>query len=93
MTNPLLKFTGGIHIYGGDFFATQGSQWNAETLREAASGGTEIRRIFEAENKRLGVGPNTVRRLRALADVCLQAQLMVISGATVSFFHLQDRAP
>src|SRR6185436_16067628 len=27
VTNPLERFTGGIHVYGGDFFATPRSQW------------------------------------------------------------------
>src|SRR5690349_17509542 len=32
VTNPLSRFAGGLHLYGGDFFATERSQWNAETL-------------------------------------------------------------
>ena len=55
VTNPLLRFTGGIHIYGGDFFATTRSQWNPETLDEEPSDGDVIRRIFERENERLGI--------------------------------------
>jgi predicted metal-dependent enzyme (double-stranded beta helix superfamily) len=53
VTNPLLRFTGGIHIYGGDFFATPRSQWNAETLAEEPSDGATIRALFENENERL----------------------------------------
>jgi predicted metal-dependent enzyme (double-stranded beta helix superfamily) len=53
VTNPLLRFTGGLHVYGGDFFATDRSQWNAETLAEEHSDGEVIRAIFEAENARL----------------------------------------
>ena len=53
VTNPLLRFTGGLHIYGGDFFATDRSQWNPETLDEEHSDGEVIRAIFEAENARL----------------------------------------
>lgn len=56
VTNPLLRFTGGIHIYGGDFFDTARSQWNPETLEEEPSDGAVIRGIFERENKRLGIG-------------------------------------
>jgi predicted metal-dependent enzyme (double-stranded beta helix superfamily) len=52
VTNPLLRFTGGIHIYGGDFFETARSQWNPETLREEPSDGSVIREIFERENAR-----------------------------------------
>jgi predicted metal-dependent enzyme (double-stranded beta helix superfamily) len=53
VTNPLPRFTGGIHIYGGDFFATPRSQWNAETMAEEPSDGDTIRVMFERENERL----------------------------------------
>jgi predicted metal-dependent enzyme (double-stranded beta helix superfamily) len=53
VTNPLPRFTGGIHIYGGDFFATPRSQWNTETLAEEPSDGATIRALFERENERL----------------------------------------
>jgi predicted metal-dependent enzyme (double-stranded beta helix superfamily) len=53
VTNPLLRFTGGIHIYGGDFFDTTRSQWNPETLDEEPSDGAVIRGIFDRENERL----------------------------------------
>lgn len=55
VTNPLQRFTGGIHIYGGDFFHTHRSQWNPETLEEEPSDGETIRGIFERENERLGL--------------------------------------
>jgi predicted metal-dependent enzyme (double-stranded beta helix superfamily) len=55
VTNPLLRFTGGIHIYGGDFFARQRSQWDPETLEEEPSDGAVIRSMFERENARLGL--------------------------------------
>ena len=55
VTNPLLRFTGGIHIYGGDFFNTTRSQWNPETLLEEPSDGAVIRGIFQRENERLGL--------------------------------------
>jgi predicted metal-dependent enzyme (double-stranded beta helix superfamily) len=53
VTNPLLRFTGGIHIYGGDFFDTARSQWNPETLDEEPSDGASIRSMFERENQRM----------------------------------------
>jgi len=56
VTNPLLRFTGGIHIYGGDFFNTTRSQWNPETLAEEPSDGAAIRAMFQRENERLGIG-------------------------------------
>ncbi len=53
VTNPLLRFTGGIHIYGGDFFDTTRSQWNPETLAREPSDGATIKRMFELENERM----------------------------------------
>ena len=55
VTNPLLKFTGGIHIYGGDFFDTPRSLWDPESLEEGPSDGEIVKQIFEDENKRLGL--------------------------------------
>lgn len=55
VTNPLQRFTGGIHIYGGDFFNTTRSQWDPETLAEEPSGGAKIREMFQRENVRLGL--------------------------------------
>lgn len=34
VTNPTSKFTGAIHVYGGDFFATERSEWDPENLQE-----------------------------------------------------------
>lgn len=53
VTNPLPRFAGGLHIYGGDFFDTPRSQWNAETLQQEPIDGAAIRALFEAENARL----------------------------------------
>ena len=55
VTNPLLRFTGGIHIYGGNFFETARSLWDPETLEEKPSDGEIILGIFEHENERLGI--------------------------------------
>jgi predicted metal-dependent enzyme (double-stranded beta helix superfamily) len=55
VTNPLQRFTGGIHVYGGDFFGTTRSQWNPETLAEEPSDGDKIRQMFQRENERLGL--------------------------------------
>lgn len=55
VTNPLRRFTGGIHIYGGDFFNTTRSQWDPETLEEEPSDGANIKAIFQRENERLGL--------------------------------------
>lgn len=59
VTNPLPRFTGGIHIYGGDFFATTRSQWDPETLSREPSDGASIRRMFELENQRRYVHCNS----------------------------------
>jgi len=53
VTNPLQRFTGGLHIYGGDFFATERSQWDPETLKEGPSNGDVIREIFRKANEQM----------------------------------------
>lgn len=53
VTNPLQRFTGGLHIYGGDFFATERSQWDPETLAEEPSNGDVIRNIFKKANEQM----------------------------------------
>jgi predicted metal-dependent enzyme (double-stranded beta helix superfamily) len=53
VTNPLGRFTAGLHIYGGDFFATERSLWNPETLDEESSNGERVRAMFAAENAKL----------------------------------------
>lgn len=71
VTNPLLRFTGGVHIYGGDFFETVRSQWNVETLAEERSDGAVIRAMFEHENarrRRRGGGRKTFRAGTSAAD-------------------------
>jgi predicted metal-dependent enzyme (double-stranded beta helix superfamily) len=52
VTNPLQRYAGGLHIYGGDFFDTPRSQWDPETLAEGPSDGAAIQALFEAENAR-----------------------------------------
>ena len=61
VTNPLPRFTGGLHVYGGDFFSTPRSQWNAETLAEEPSDGATILAMFERENERLRLEGNECR--------------------------------
>jgi predicted metal-dependent enzyme (double-stranded beta helix superfamily) len=55
VTNPLPRFTGGIHIYGGDFFDMPRHQWDAETLDVKPADGSIIKAMFERENERLGL--------------------------------------
>ena len=52
VTNPLNRLTGGIHVYGGDFFDKTRSQWDAETLEEKPSDGAVMSAFFDQENKR-----------------------------------------
>jgi predicted metal-dependent enzyme (double-stranded beta helix superfamily) len=53
VTNPLQRFTGGLHIYGGDFFATERSQWDPDTMIEEPSNGDVIRNIFKKANEQM----------------------------------------
>lgn len=53
VTNPLLRFTGGIHIYGGDYFDAHRHQWDPETLEKEPTNGDRVRAMFAAENDRL----------------------------------------
>jgi predicted metal-dependent enzyme (double-stranded beta helix superfamily) len=50
VTNPIGKFTGAIHVYGGDFFGAARSEWDAETLREQPCTGEKMARRFEEAN-------------------------------------------
>ena len=50
--NPIDKLTGAIHIYGGDFFAAERSEWDSMTLEEHRSDGERTRRVFEEANAR-----------------------------------------
>jgi len=48
--NPLSGFTGALHVYGGDFFATERSEWNPETLLEQPYDVQKALRMFEEAN-------------------------------------------
>jgi predicted metal-dependent enzyme (double-stranded beta helix superfamily) len=56
VTNPTLKFTSAIHVYGGDFFAAHRSEWDPETLFEQPSSGERARQLFEEANRRHAAG-------------------------------------
>lgn len=53
VTNPLPRYTGGLHIYGGDFFSTERSQWDPESLEEGPSNGNSIRAMFKKANDQM----------------------------------------
>jgi predicted metal-dependent enzyme (double-stranded beta helix superfamily) len=50
--NPIDRLTGAIHIYGGDFFAAERSEWDAMTLDEHRLDREQRRRLFEEANAR-----------------------------------------
>ncbi len=56
VTNPIERMTGALHIYGGDFFATPRSEWDAETLREQPFDLERARRTFEQATRRFEAG-------------------------------------
>jgi len=46
--NPLRRYTGAIHVYGGDFVNAARSQWDPETLREEPYDLVAVRELFDA---------------------------------------------
>src|SRR5262249_26033314 len=50
VTNPIGRLTGAIHVYGGDFFGTPRSEWDAETLLEQRFDVEKNLRLFEESN-------------------------------------------
>ncbi len=50
MTNSVSRLTGAIHVYGGDFFATERSEWDAEDLLERRYDVEKNMRLFEESN-------------------------------------------
>ncbi len=52
VTNPVRQLTGAIHVYGGDFFGTQRSEWNALTLTEEVYDVEKTLRLFDEANAR-----------------------------------------
>jgi predicted metal-dependent enzyme (double-stranded beta helix superfamily) len=53
VTNPIARLSGAIHVYGGDFFAVQRSEWDAETLTERPYDVERNMRLFTEANARL----------------------------------------
>ncbi|HJS31755.1 MAG TPA: hypothetical protein VJ924_07165, partial [Alphaproteobacteria bacterium] len=50
VTNPIARLTGAIHVYGGDFFAVERSEWDPETLAEGRYDPQKTLRLFEESN-------------------------------------------
>ena len=55
VTNPTSNFTGALHVYGGDFFAMDRSEWDPQTLEELPYDVVKNIQLFEKENARLGL--------------------------------------
>ncbi len=51
--NPLDRLTAALHVYGGDFFDTPRSEWDAGTLEERPYSVEHTLAAFEASNARL----------------------------------------
>jgi predicted metal-dependent enzyme (double-stranded beta helix superfamily) len=52
VANPLQAFTGAIHIYGGDFFATPRSDWDPATMEERPYDVERVKQAFADANER-----------------------------------------
>jgi predicted metal-dependent enzyme (double-stranded beta helix superfamily) len=50
VTNPIPRLTGAIHVYGGDFFGAERSEWDPETLLEGRYDAAKTMRLFEEAN-------------------------------------------
>jgi predicted metal-dependent enzyme (double-stranded beta helix superfamily) len=46
VTNPIMKLTGAIHVYGGDFFEIERSEWDSEQLTERPYDMAKARALF-----------------------------------------------
>jgi predicted metal-dependent enzyme (double-stranded beta helix superfamily) len=57
VTNPLDRLTGAIHVYGGDFYAAERSEWDPETLTERRYDMEANIRLFEDANRALAAAP------------------------------------
>jgi hypothetical protein len=51
--NPLTRITGGLHVYGGNFFEMPRSEWDPESLLERDFDVDKSMRLFEASNRSL----------------------------------------
>ncbi len=53
VTNPIPRLTAAIHVYGGDFFAAERSEWDPGTLVEQRWDPERAARRFEDANRTL----------------------------------------
>jgi predicted metal-dependent enzyme (double-stranded beta helix superfamily) len=47
VTNPIPRLSGAIHVYGGDFFAAERSEWDPQTLNEQPYDVEKNMRLFD----------------------------------------------
>ncbi|SKA21130.1 Predicted metal-dependent enzyme of the double-stranded beta helix superfamily [Enhydrobacter aerosaccus] len=47
VVNPIPRVTGALHIYGGDFFATERSEWDPDSLEEKPYDMQKALKMFE----------------------------------------------
>ena len=52
VSNTERKFTGAVHVYGGNFFTQPRSEWDPETLEERAFDVESARKVFADANER-----------------------------------------
>lgn len=50
--NPKIRFTGAIHVYGGDFFSAARHEWDPETFEERPYDVEKAMRTFAEANER-----------------------------------------
>jgi predicted metal-dependent enzyme (double-stranded beta helix superfamily) len=50
VTNPIPRLTGAIHVYGGDFFNVERSEWDPESLLEQPYDTRRVKQRFEDAN-------------------------------------------
>lgn len=53
VTNPTAKLTAALHVYGGDFFSMERSEWDPESLEERPYDIDKNVKYFEEANKGL----------------------------------------
>lgn len=51
VTNPTARLTGAIHVYGGDFFSQERSEWDPESLEERPYDIEKNVRYFDEVNR------------------------------------------
>jgi predicted metal-dependent enzyme (double-stranded beta helix superfamily) len=58
VTNPIRRLSGALHVYGGDFFAAERSEWDPESLLEQRYDVERAVRLFEESNRQMDTNPS-----------------------------------